>query len=161
MIINFEDLPTIREKHAEESVVMAGGCFDIFHEGHVLGLQFCKDLGNILVVGVSGDARIRERKGPTRPIRPEAGRLAVVAALRAVDYAFLLPPKTVDGQTPTIQSIDALRPNIFADNIENEQRWEPSRAQIASYGTELAYNTSDRLSSSSLIIAKIQSLTER
>ena len=75
MIVDYEILPEIREKLWDRTIVFAGGCFDLVHEGHVTGMQYCKSKGNLLVVGVSSDERVRQRKGPNRPIRTELGRI--------------------------------------------------------------------------------------
>ena len=153
MIVDFDELPAVRERHQAERVVLAGGCFDIVHEGHVLGMEYCKAQGDILVVGVSSDERIKQRKGEDRPIRHELGRIAVVNALRSVDYTFIMPMPSE--QTPTVQAILALRPDYFMDHRENEERWEPSRQYIESLGTRLLFNDSPRLTSSTDIIQTI------
>lgn len=154
MIVNFEELPEVRERHAQERIVLAGGCFDLVHEGHVSGMNRCKSMGDVLVVGVSSDARIKQRKGPGRPIRNETSRLILVEALRPVDYAFLMPMPT-EAETPTIQAIKMLRPDVFADHLENHDRWTPSRKSIESLGTELVFNDSERLDSTTEIIKRI------
>lgn len=158
MIVKFDELPDIRKHHEGEKMVLSGGVFDIVHEGHVRGLEFCRSLGDVLIVGVSSDARVRERKGPTRPIRHELGRMAVVDAFKAVNYTFILPPAIEGEESPTIRSIKQLQPDIFADHLENAGRWEPSRNYIESLGTMLMFNTTDRPDSSTGIIQKIQGL---
>lgn len=157
MIIEYSDLPEIRRQHSDSTVVFAGGVFDLVHEGHVVGLDYCKSMGDILIVGVSSDERVKQRKGELRPIRNEAGRLAVINAFKSVDYSFIMPMPT-ETETPTIQVISSLRPDIFADHIENEHRWEPSRGFIESFGTKLLYNITIRLDSSSEIIDRISAL---
>lgn len=156
MQVLLEELPTIRQRHKNEKIVFMGGCFDLVHEGHVTGLQYCRDMGDILVVGVSSDERVRQRKGPTRPIRNEAARLAVVAALRPVDYALIMPMPDVD--TPTIQVIKLLLPDIFADHRENVERWSNASNEIGALGTELRFNDAPRLSSTTAIIRRIRQL---
>jgi rfaE bifunctional protein nucleotidyltransferase chain/domain len=157
MITTFDQLPLIRKQHHAQQVVFMGGCFDIVHEGHITGLQYCRDMGDILVVGVSSDERVRQRKGPERPIRHELARLSVVAALRMVDYAFVMPMPEED--TPTIQVIKSLRPDIFADHEENLARWTDAADEIAALGTQLRFNEAPRLSSTTSIINRIKSLS--
>ena len=153
MIVRFDELPSVRSRHSHETIVLAGGCFDIVHEGHVLGMQYCKSQGDILVVGVSSDDRIRQRKGEGRPIRSQLGRIAVVDAFESVDYSFLMPMPAQ--QTPTIQAIQALRPDIFIDHIENHDRWISSQDQLQQLGTQLRFNITQRQDSSTNIIARI------
>lgn len=155
MIVNFENLPEIRDRHASERIVLAGGCFDLVHEGHVRGMRFCRDLGDLLIVGVSPDKRVSERKGPNRPIRGELSRVALVSEFKPVDYAFLLPYAAPGEMSATIQSIHALRPDVFADHEENAEKWEKHRWAVEELGTEFIYNRSERPDSTSDIIDKV------
>lgn len=106
--------PSLREiavqldagRHAGHTVVFTNGVFDILHAGHVQLLRRAKALGNILVVGVNSDASVRRLKGPQRPINREGDRLALVAALDAVDHAVIF------GEDTPAEVIRALRPDI-------------------------------------------------
>jgi D-beta-D-heptose 7-phosphate kinase/D-beta-D-heptose 1-phosphate adenosyltransferase len=70
-----------------ETVVFTNGCFDILHPGHVELLEQAKALGSLLVVGLNSDASVRSLgKGDDRPIRRQADRGRLLAALEAVDY---------------------------------------------------------------------------
>lgn len=153
MVVDFERLSDIREKHANETITFMGGCFDLVHEGHVLGMKHCKSMADLLIVGVSRDERVRERKGPTRPIRGEAGRLALVDALKPVDYSFLMPKPQDD--TPTLQVIKQLKPDIFMDHSANWERWSEALSQIESFGTQVIFNDSPVLNSTTQIIQKV------
>jgi cytidyltransferase-like protein len=66
-------------------VVLANGCFDLLHVGHVRYLEDARALGDLLIVGVNGDAAVRRLKGPGRPLLPAAERAEILAALRVVD----------------------------------------------------------------------------
>ncbi|HEX8103987.1 MAG TPA: adenylyltransferase/cytidyltransferase family protein [Solirubrobacteraceae bacterium] len=70
-------------------IVLTSGSFDLIHLGHVKYLAKAKELGDVLVVGVDSDAKIRRRKGPDRPMVPEEERLALLAYQRPVDLAYL------------------------------------------------------------------------
>ncbi|GAA4500274.1 bifunctional D-glycero-beta-D-manno-heptose-7-phosphate kinase/D-glycero-beta-D-manno-heptose 1-phosphate adenylyltransferase HldE [Pseudaeromonas paramecii] len=93
-----------------ETVVMTNGCFDILHAGHVAYLQQARQLGDRLIVAVNDDASVSRLKGPGRPVNPVDRRMAVLAALGAVDWvvpfgedtprrliAEVLPDKLVKG----------------------------------------------------------------
>ena len=67
-------------------VCFTNGCFDILHQGHVLYLEEARRHGDCLIVGVNTDSSVREIKGEDKPIVPLEGRMAVLAALEAVDY---------------------------------------------------------------------------
>src|SRR5437868_12771683 len=72
-------------------LVVTNGCFDVLHVGHVRYLQTARALGDLLVVGINGDASTRELKGAGRPINNENDRAEVVAALAAVDLVTIFP----------------------------------------------------------------------
>lgn len=66
-------------------LVVATGCFDVFHRGHLAYLQRAKLLGDILWVGVNSDASITNLKGPNRPINNQNNRAEILDALKCVD----------------------------------------------------------------------------
>ncbi len=70
-------------------VVLTSGSFDLIHVGHVKYLARAKEFGDILVVGVDSDAKIRRRKGDDRPMVPEDERLEMLAYQRPVDLIYL------------------------------------------------------------------------
>ena len=72
-------------------IVLTSGSFDLVHLGHVKYLAKAKDLGDVLVVGVDSDAKIRKRKGEDRPMVPEQERLEMLAHQRPVDLLYLKP----------------------------------------------------------------------
>jgi D-glycero-beta-D-manno-heptose 1-phosphate adenylyltransferase len=70
-------------------IVLTSGSFDLVHLGHVKYLAKAKELGDVLIVGVDGDAKIRKRKGDDRPMVPEDERLEMLAHQRPVDLVYL------------------------------------------------------------------------
>jgi D-beta-D-heptose 7-phosphate kinase / D-beta-D-heptose 1-phosphate adenosyltransferase len=89
-------------------VVVAGGCFDLLHRGHVAYLNQAKALGDVLVVAVNADASVRRLKGDGRPLNPLEDRLAVLAALSCIDHLVAF-----EEDTPA-ELLRALRPDVFA-----------------------------------------------
>lgn len=71
------------------SVVLTSGSFDLIHLGHVKYLARAKEFGDVLAVGVDGDAKIKRRKGEDRPMVPEQERLEMLAHQRPVDLIYL------------------------------------------------------------------------
>ncbi|WMQ74547.1 MAG: Bifunctional protein HldE [Sodalis sp.] len=69
-----------------EKVVMTNGIFDILHTGHVSYLANASRLGDRLIVAVNSDDSTERLKGEGRPVNPLAQRMAVLAALEAVDW---------------------------------------------------------------------------
>ncbi|MEK7576197.1 MAG: adenylyltransferase/cytidyltransferase family protein [Patescibacteria group bacterium] len=70
-------------------IVLTSGSFDMFHEGHALYLEAAKKLGDLLIVGVDSDEKIRAKKGPNRPGVPQIERLRILAHVRHVDVVTL------------------------------------------------------------------------
>lgn len=72
-------------KNEGYKIVLTQGVWDLIHEGHAKYLAEAKSYGDILIVGVDSDALTKKRKGPSRPIVPEAERIRMVSHLRSVD----------------------------------------------------------------------------
>jgi rfaE bifunctional protein nucleotidyltransferase chain/domain len=88
-------------------VVFTNGVFDLLHAGHVDLLLAARQRGDVLVVGLNTDASVRRLKGPTRPMRTQAERAYVIAALAMVDAVVLF-----DQDTP-LALIRALEPDVL------------------------------------------------
>jgi D-beta-D-heptose 7-phosphate kinase/D-beta-D-heptose 1-phosphate adenosyltransferase len=89
-------------------VVFTNGVFDLLHPGHIDVLRTARAEGDLLVVGVNSDASVRRLgKGDDRPIRPEADRAYVLAALAAVDAVVIF-----DEDTP-LALVTALQPDVI------------------------------------------------
>ncbi len=92
-----------REKLKEKgkTLVFTNGCFDILHRGHVTYLQFARQQGDALIVGLNADASVSRAKGPARPINNERDRAYVLAALECIDYVIIFEedePATLIGE---------------------------------------------------------------
>ena len=72
-------------------VVLTSGSFDMIHEGHARYLEKAKSHGDLLIVGVDSDDKIKKRKGPDRPVVPEVERLTMLTFLRSVDLVVSKP----------------------------------------------------------------------
>ena len=86
--ISVEKMRQIRDKMVAsgKQLVFTNGCFDILHPGHVRYLEFAREQGDALVVGLNSDASVRRNKGPKRPINSEDDRAEVLLGLCSVDY---------------------------------------------------------------------------
>lgn len=74
------------------SIVLTSGTFDLLHVGHAKYLEEAKKYGDVLIVGVDSDEKVRARKGPDRPVVPEAERVMMLAHIRSVDVLTLKYP---------------------------------------------------------------------
>ena len=81
-------------RSAGKRVVVTNGCFDILHLGHVTYLESARNLGDALLIGVSGDNGVRQLKGANRPVNCEEDRAAVLAALESVTAVCIFSEKT-------------------------------------------------------------------
>lgn len=109
-------------------VVLANGCFDLLHVGHVRSLEQARSLGDRLVIGVNADASVRRLKGAARPIVPARQRAELLAALECVDWVVLF------GQDTPLALIRAIGPDVLAKGGD----WAPDeivgRAEVERRG---------------------------
>jgi len=93
-------------------IVLANGCFDLLHVGHVRYLEEAAGHGDILVVAVNDDDSTRRLKGEGRPVTPARERAEIVAALGPVDYVLIFGDDTVDSV------LRQLRPDVHAKGTD-------------------------------------------
>ena len=100
-MINFENKICARADFAARAsalprpLVFTNGCFDVLHRGHVTYLAQARNLGASLIVGVNSDASVKHLgKGDDRPLNSQEYRMAVLAALQAVDMLVLFDENT-------------------------------------------------------------------
>lgn len=72
-----------------KKTVLTQGSWDMVHVGHARYLAKAKAQGDVLIVGVDSDEKVKARKGPGRPVVPEAERMEMLTHLSAVDYVIL------------------------------------------------------------------------
>ena len=90
-----------------QKIVFTNGSFDLLHDGHVSYLQFARQQGDLLIVGLNSDASVRRYKGPQRPILEQVHRARMLAALEMVDYVCIF-----DEDEPR-DLIAALQPDVL------------------------------------------------
>ena len=127
-------------------IVLTSGSFDLIHLGHVKYLAKAKELGDVLVVGVDSDEKIRKRKGEDRPMVPECERLEMLAHQRPVDLLFL---KADDHERWGL--IKAVRPDVLvltADHsytARDEEELAELCGELATIERQAAVTTSERI----------------
>lgn len=94
-------------RHYGQRVVFTNGCFDILHAGHVAYLQEARRRGDKLIVAVNDDESVTRLKGPGRPVNKIGNRMAVLAALKAVDWV-----TSFSEDTPTAL-LEAVKPDVL------------------------------------------------
>ena len=133
-LIERKDLPRIAKELREQGkkIVLANGCFDILHVGHVRYLAGARAEGDALVVGVNADAGVSGLKGPGRPVLNERARARLVAALREVDYVVIFAEPNVDAL------LAELRPDVHAKGTDYTADTVPERATAEQLGIRVA-----------------------
>ncbi len=109
-------------------VVFTNGCFDLVHAGHVHYLEFARAQGDVLVVGLNGDASIRQLKGEGRPILPLRERKRLLGALEMVDFLV-----SFEESTP-IDLIRAVRPDVLVKGEDWRDKGVVGRDLVDSAG---------------------------
>ena len=94
--------------------ILADGCFDCLHIGHVVHLQEARALGDMLMVALTADSWVG--KGPGRPVFNWRERCDMLSALRCVDQVHLV--------YSGIDAIELLKPDIYVKGIEYKDKLE-------------------------------------
>ena len=81
-------------RESGQRVVTTNGCFDILHVGHVRILNQARAEGDVLFLGLNGDASVRRLKGADRPINHESDRAEILANLKSIDYVYIFSEDT-------------------------------------------------------------------
>ncbi len=120
------------ERRNGARIVLANGCFDLFHVGHVRYLAGAKTLGDILIVGINSDQQVRKLKGENRPFMPERERAEIVSALKFVDFV------TIFDEPSVTELIRAVRPDFHAKGTDYTPESVPEREIVKEYGGKTA-----------------------
>lgn len=99
-------------KQEGKRIVLVGGCFDLLHFGHITLLEEAKKQGDVLVVLLESNERIRMLKGTERPLHTQEQRAHMLTSLTSVDYVVLLPANSND--TTYNEVVKMLQPAIIA-----------------------------------------------
>lgn len=137
-VLKEEELSAIRSKYYDKKIVLCSGCYDILQSGHAVFFNQCKDLGDILVVGVGRDSVINQLKGPGRPVNPESNRVHLVAAMHDVDFAVLNGSEIRDSKIDFENIIAQLHPDIFVLN-DDDSGIPAKQALCNKYGVSLQF----------------------
>ena len=75
-------------------IIFTNGCFDVVHRGHLKLLEYCKSIGNKVVVGINSDASIKKLKGDNRPVNNQEDRKLLLESLVYVDEVVIFNEET-------------------------------------------------------------------
>jgi D-glycero-beta-D-manno-heptose 1-phosphate adenylyltransferase len=137
-------------RRSGEKIVMANGCFDVLHVGHVRYLQSAKDLGGKLIVAVNADDSVRQLKGEGRPVMPDQERAEILSALEPVDAVVIFPERDVR------VLLSEIRPDVQAKGTDYTAESVPERDVVISYGGRVAIVGDPKDHSASAIIQQMR-----
>ena len=115
-----------------QRLVLANGCFDLLHVGHVRYLAAARALGDALVVAINSDASVRRLKGAGRPLMSAPERAELLGALAVVDAVVIFDEDTVE------RLVGLLRPAVQAKGTDYTEATVPERAAVVAAGGRVA-----------------------
>jgi rfaE bifunctional protein nucleotidyltransferase chain/domain len=119
---------TVAWRNSGSRIILANGCFDLLHVGHIRYFHAAKELGGKLVVAVNSDDSVRELKGVGRPIIPATERAEILAALADVDAVVIFPERDVRA------IIHEIRPDVQVKGTDYTADSVPERDAVMQYG---------------------------
>lgn len=139
-------------REAGARIVLANGCFDVLHVGHVRYLAGARELGDVLIVGINSDQQVAAQKGAGRPVLPATERAEIISALESVSYVTIFDEPTVE------QLLLALKPDVHAKGTDYTTDSVPERDVVRSYGGHVAIVGDPKDHSTSEIISRLGDL---
>ena len=115
-----------------QKIVLANGCFDLVHVGHVRYLQGAKERGDILVLALNSDQSINKLKGPGRPLLSQEERVEILASFACVDYLILFDEPNVE------KLLEALRPDVHVKGSDYTRETVPEKETARRVGAKVA-----------------------
>ncbi len=142
-------------KSAGRTIVLANGCFDLFHVGHIRYLREAKKHGDILVVAINSDASVRRLKGEGRPILPQTDRAEILASFSFVDYVIVFGEPTVERVLLTLE------PTVHVKGGDYTEDTVPEKDTVKRYGGKVVIAGGPKVRSTSEIIERIASQAKK
>tara|TARA_S200002703_G_scaffold154749_1_gene158070 strand:- start:450 stop:872 length:423 start_codon:yes stop_codon:yes gene_type:complete len=112
------------------TTVFINGCFDILHPGHIKLFESARSFGDHVIVAIDSDRRVREMKGPSRPIKSEYQRKTVLASIRYIDEVHVFDTK---------EKLEALVKKIKPDIMIVGSDWKDKEVVGSQYAKELRF----------------------
>jgi len=130
-------------KNNSKVKIAVSGYFDPIHVGHLEYLKMAKSLGDTLVVIVNNNHQCVLKKG--KFFMDEKDRLEIVKAIKYVDEVFL----SVDEDKTVCESLELIRPNIFANGGDRSTAEVPETSVCKKYKIEMVDGLGEKIRSSS------------
>ena len=143
------ELKELRASGKISRVVLANGCFDLLHVGHVRYLSDAASRGDLLVVALNTDESVSRLKGPSRPLITLEDRAEIVGALACVGRVTSFDEETLE------ETLRALLPEVHAKGTDYTPETLPERDVDEELGIEVAICGDPKTRSSSDYIEKV------
>jgi D-beta-D-heptose 7-phosphate kinase/D-beta-D-heptose 1-phosphate adenosyltransferase len=117
----------VKRQQLNKTLTLATGVFDLLHEEHFIFLQKAKNLGDLLLVGLESDIRVRQMKGEGRPINKQEIRLENLQKSGIADFIFILPEEFSKPDDHR-QLINKIRPDFMA--VSSNTLFQAEKAKI-------------------------------
>jgi D-glycero-beta-D-manno-heptose 1-phosphate adenylyltransferase len=132
--VTVEEAARLAERLRSEGkrIVLANGCFDLLHVGHLRYLRAARREGDVLFVGVNSDAAVERLKGRGRPLVPVGERAEVLAALRDVDHVVVFDDDTAD------RLVAMIKPDVHAKGTDYTPDSVPEAGTVRALGGRVA-----------------------
>ncbi len=149
---NLENLIDDLKKDGKK-IVLAGGCFDVLHKGHLEFIKSAKEKGDILILLLESDQSV-SRKGINRPFNNQKYRSIVLSSIKFVDY--VIPLKGMTKNEEYDKLIVQIQPDIIA-MTEGDRNYEfrKKQAKLVNAKVEFVTKHIDDLSTTKLMENKI------
>tara|TARA_Y100000593_G_C4178270_1_gene270681 strand:+ start:289 stop:708 length:420 start_codon:yes stop_codon:yes gene_type:complete len=111
-------------------VVWTNGCFDILHRGHIELFKYAKSLGDLLLVGIDSDEKVKSDKGESRPINTSDDRKFMLESLKYIDKVHVFDSR---------QNLENLIKNIKPDIMVIGSDWKDKHVVGQEYARQLVF----------------------
>ena len=152
-LYKLSQLAKIIQEHKKggQKIVLANGCFDLIHVGHIRYLKESKKKGDVLVLALNSDSSIRKLKGEGRPILNQIERVEITSSFYFVDYITFFDEPNVE------KILLALKPDIHAKGSDYTEETVPEKETVKGYGGMIAITGGPKIKSTSELIKEIAS----
>ena len=154
LIVKYQEIQEVKNFFKDKRTVLAGGCFDLIHYGHLKFLEKAKEQGDFLIIALEPDEFIKKHKRKL-PVHHQSERAEILANLNMVDMIVLLP--LFETNNDYFKLVKKISPSIIAVT-EGDKQLENKKKQAREIGIEVKEVVSNLKNFSTRNIAKIFNL---
>ncbi|MBN1384996.1 MAG: adenylyltransferase/cytidyltransferase family protein [Elusimicrobia bacterium] len=137
-------------KGKNKKVILAEGCFDVLHVGHIRYLQSAKKQGGVLFVAVNSDKVVKMLKGRGRPVFPVNERMEMINSVEGVDYVFEY------GSSSSNKLLNDINPDVYAKGTDYTKKGLMKSEGITGFDGKIVIVGDKKTHASSEITSKIK-----